>query len=277
MHCWAGRGEEIEVKLGSLRMMRQEQVQVLEEMELLFQKLLRMMLQQQQQVQEREEIELLFEKILEKSDLNGNCRFLIPKKIVINNIFKNLTQEEIAQVHAPEGIVFPIFDLDDGIQDTFIFRHWSSSKSYVFNGVWTKFVKRKSLKVGDTVRVWRDHVNNRFCINCSSDSTSGNTGLVRENGNVSGHTSPSARDVAAANAQMAAFSSASAQVNNGNTHDSDICLCIRLRCAHTNGNRNAEHNVYGASSSSQNAQMAVASCGMVNGVCVCLRLSGNCK
>lgn len=245
---------------------------------------LRMM--HQEQVQEIEEVELLFEKILEKSDLNGNWRFLIP----INSIFKNLTLEEIAQVHTPEGMVFPIFDLDDGIQDTFTFRHWASSNSYVFNGVWIKFVKRKSLKVGDTVRVWRDNVNNRFCINCSSGSTSGNTGLVHANGNVSSHTLPSARHVAAANAQMAAFSSASAQVNNGNTHDSDICLCIRLRCAHTNGNRNAEHNVYGASSSSKNAQnvygassssknaqMAAASCGMVNGVCVCLRLSGNCK
>jgi len=113
--------------------------------------------------------ELLFEKKLFKSDINGNCRLAIPKKVVENRIFKFCTHDQMRQVNG-DGILFPIWD--EGIKETFVFKQWPSSRTYVILSGWINFVRRQELKIGDIVQFWRDNVSGKVFIACTKNTNS---------------------------------------------------------------------------------------------------------
>ena len=101
----------------------------------------------------------LFKKKLFASDTGKLCRLIIPKPFV-EDILKFYTDHEIKQVKDPlndEGLSVRIYDLDDGIEETFVLKYWKSSDSYVFIHGWIIFVRRRALKAGDIIKFWRDN------------------------------------------------------------------------------------------------------------------------
>ena len=114
--------------------------------------------------------QFLFEKQLFTSDTGTLCRLIIPKHFA-KDMLKFYTAEEIIQVKDSlngEGLSVRIYDLEDGIEETFVLKYWKSSDSYVFIHGWIIFVRRRALKACDTIKFWRDHANSRLCITCSS-------------------------------------------------------------------------------------------------------------
>jgi len=116
--------------------------------------------------------EFIFRKKLFRSDIDRCCRLAIPKKAAQQRLLKYLTADEMRRVNG-EGIIFRVLDFEGEVEETFVLKHWGSSKTYVILQGWIEFVKRRSLNVGHTIEFWRDTVNARFVMSCSTASSSG--------------------------------------------------------------------------------------------------------
>lgn len=84
--------------------------------------------------------ELLFEKRLFKTDVSTNCRLAIPKKVAEEYILKYFTHDQLIQVKN-EGMLFPIINLDKGIEQKLVLKQQATTKTYVLLGGWMDFVR----------------------------------------------------------------------------------------------------------------------------------------
>ena len=117
------------------------------------------------------QFKLLFEKKFCKSDTDMDlCRLAIPKKDVEERIFQYLTRQEQRKVRCDyeEGMSLTVHDWDEGVDQKFWFKRWGSNGTYVLLREWGHFVRRRAIKACDIVRFWRDTINHRFLITCSS-------------------------------------------------------------------------------------------------------------
>nr|WAK86046.1 transcription factor RAV4 [Nothapodytes nimmoniana] len=88
-------------------------------------------------------IKRLFEKKVTPSDIGKLNRLVIPKQHAEKYF-------PLQKGHASKG-VFLNFEDDGGKVWRFRYSYWNSSGSYVFTKGWTRFVKEKNLRAGDTV------------------------------------------------------------------------------------------------------------------------------
>lgn len=115
-------------------------------------------------------VEFLFEKALTPSDVGKLNRMVIPKQQAEKHF---ALSSEIAS----KGV---LLNFEDSTQKVWRLRYcyWSSSQSYVLTKGWSRFVKEKGVKAGDTVSFWRSNVgsNSKLFIDCK----------LQQNGNGSG-------------------------------------------------------------------------------------------
>ncbi|KAK9676144.1 hypothetical protein RND81_11G057500 [Saponaria officinalis] len=94
----------------------------------------------------------LFEKVLTPSDVGKLNRLVIPKQ----HAEKHFPLDSSGKCSSPtsKGV---LLNLKDACQKVWRFRYsyWNSSQSYVLTKGWSRFVKEKNLKAGDTVRFQR--------------------------------------------------------------------------------------------------------------------------
>ncbi|XP_038699737.1 B3 domain-containing protein At2g33720-like [Tripterygium wilfordii] len=99
-------------------------------------------------------------KTLQKSDLNGSSRLLMPINLVQSHILPLFDDADEVE---GGGVRVTIWDHDTGTEHQLEFKRWTSSNSYIFNGEWTKeFVKRRRLAIGDQIGIFWNPYSSRF-------------------------------------------------------------------------------------------------------------------
>ena len=101
----------------------------------------------------------VIKKTLEKSDIGGLSRLLLPKTPVRAQIFGLWDAESIAN-----GIPVAVWDFETNSGHELVFKYRpSGSGSYILQRNWTEdFVKRRNLKKGDQVGLYWDESYSRF-------------------------------------------------------------------------------------------------------------------
>ncbi|KAG0489234.1 hypothetical protein HPP92_008045 [Vanilla planifolia] len=98
--------------------------------------------------------EHLFDKAVTPSDVGKLNRLVIPKQHAEKHFPLPSAQEEESVAGCPKGMLLNFHDADGKVW-RFRYSYWNSSQSYVLTKGWSRFVKEKGLKVGDTVRFYR--------------------------------------------------------------------------------------------------------------------------
>ncbi|WCJ24697.1 hypothetical protein M5689_006635 [Euphorbia peplus] len=98
------------------------------------------------------------------SDFGDLSRLPMGKALVDAYIFPFLQEKQVKKImEAREGIKVTIFDCDEPSKHNLVFKRWSSSDSFVFVGGWNlEFVKRRHLKIGDTIDLYWDQFHSRL-------------------------------------------------------------------------------------------------------------------
>ncbi|KAK7343897.1 hypothetical protein VNO77_13003 [Canavalia gladiata] len=100
--------------------------------------------------------EHLFEKTVTPSDVGKLNRLVIPKQHAEKHFpLSGGSGEGISRcVAAAKGMLLNFEDIGGKVW-RFRYSYWNSSQSYVLTKGWSRFVKEKNLKAGDTVRFYR--------------------------------------------------------------------------------------------------------------------------
>ncbi|KAK4260878.1 hypothetical protein QN277_003941 [Acacia crassicarpa] len=96
----------------------------------------------------------LFEKIVTPSDVGKLNRLVIPKQHAEKHFPLQTGGASCATPAAAKGLLLN-FEDDGGKVWRFRYSYWNSSQSYVLTKGWSRFVKEKNLKAGDTVSFHR--------------------------------------------------------------------------------------------------------------------------
>lgn len=97
------------------------------------------------------------QKRLAASDLGYCARLLIPIDSVRNHVLPYLGDKFVKRLESEAGFEVTIQDCDTNTSHRLIFKRWSSTKSYIFNGDWTgEFVHRRGLKAKDVIGLYWD-------------------------------------------------------------------------------------------------------------------------
>ncbi|KAG6508308.1 AP2/ERF and B3 domain-containing protein Os01g0693400-like [Zingiber officinale] len=95
--------------------------------------------------------EMLFEKAVTPSDVGKLNRLVIPKQHAVKHFPLSLP----AGGGIGKCVLLHLEEDGDGKKWRFKYSYWNSSQSYVLTKGWSRFVKEKQLKAGDTVSFWR--------------------------------------------------------------------------------------------------------------------------
>ncbi|KAF3784346.1 AP2/ERF and B3 domain-containing transcription factor [Nymphaea thermarum] len=106
-------------------------------------------------LREEDETELLFEKAVTPSDVGKLNRLVIPKQHA-----EKYFPMEVASSSACKGVLLN-FEDENGKVWRFRYSYWNSSQSYVLTKGWSRFVKEKGLRAGDTVSFARSNGSDR--------------------------------------------------------------------------------------------------------------------
>ncbi|KAL1194716.1 putative B3 domain-containing protein [Cardamine amara subsp. amara] len=103
-------------------------------------------------------------KALFMSDINSNCRLTVEKEDAERHIIRHLSADAQKKIQQGIGVEVKVYDDDENTEHDLVFKRLvDSSKSYIFNGGWTKqFVERRELKVGDTIGLFWGNVDSRL-------------------------------------------------------------------------------------------------------------------
>ncbi|XP_021901976.1 putative B3 domain-containing protein At1g78640 [Carica papaya] len=102
-------------------------------------------------------------KNLTRSDLGDLCRLLVKTSLIKNHVLSLLSEEIVTKVESTEGAKVNVLDQDTMTEHELVFKHWVSSKSYIFIGKWGKdFVRRRELREGDEIGLYWDNYTSRF-------------------------------------------------------------------------------------------------------------------
>ncbi|OWM82861.1 hypothetical protein CDL15_Pgr029222 [Punica granatum] len=97
-------------------------------------------------------------KKLEKSDLGGLSRLLLPKPDVKKHILPLMSDKWVAKIGSDNGMGVTMWDRDTESEHPVVLKYWWSSGCFVLNGHWIdKFVTRRRLKVGDEIGFFWSH------------------------------------------------------------------------------------------------------------------------
>ncbi|OIW13194.1 hypothetical protein TanjilG_17637 [Lupinus angustifolius] len=98
--------------------------------------------------------EILFEKTVTPSDIGKLNLLVIPKQHAEKNFPLCGGNSPWTAAAAAKEVVLNFEDVGGKVW-RFRYSYWNSSQSYVLTKGWTRFVKEKSLKAGDTVRFYQ--------------------------------------------------------------------------------------------------------------------------
>ncbi|KAI4313966.1 hypothetical protein L6164_026909 [Bauhinia variegata] len=96
--------------------------------------------------------EQLFEKVVTPSDVGKLNRLVIPKQHAEKHF--PLQKGSASAACATKGVLLNFEDVGEKVW-RFRYSYWNSSQSYVLTKGWSRFVKEKNLKAGDTVNFYR--------------------------------------------------------------------------------------------------------------------------
>ncbi|CAL5189126.1 unnamed protein product [Lathyrus oleraceus] len=100
---------------------------------------------------EKEAREALFEKVVTPSDVGKLNRLVIPKQHAEKHFpLQKVVDCGVGSASAGKGVLLNFEDIEGKVW-RFRYSYWNSSQSYVLTKGWSRFVKEKNLKAGDTV------------------------------------------------------------------------------------------------------------------------------
>ncbi|KAJ4707133.1 AP2/ERF and B3 domain transcription factor [Melia azedarach] len=116
-------------------------------------------------------LEFLFDKVLTPSDVGKLNRMVIPKQQAEKHF-------ALSSDIASKGVLLN-FEDNTGKVWRLRYCYWGSSQSYVLTKGWSRFVKEKSLKAGDSVSFWRSNIgpNSRFFIDSKPQQQQNGSGF----------------------------------------------------------------------------------------------------
>ncbi|KAL6130830.1 hypothetical protein ACLB2K_069208 [Fragaria x ananassa] len=101
-------------------------------------------------------------KKLTMSDLGNLSRLLVLGYMVKNFVLPLVDADFKQRVESKAGKQVTVKDSDKETEHQLTFRYLKSSKSYVFNGKWKEFVKRRDLKKDDEIGLYWDTHDSKF-------------------------------------------------------------------------------------------------------------------